>query len=86
MSVVQRLEVALARIASPDMEGKRAFTAVFAESARREAEAADRREASGQLLGPLDGRIVSVKALYDVAGTVTAAGSAILRPLRSARR
>ena len=86
MSVVQRLEVALARIASPDMEGKRAFTAVFAESARREAEAADRREASGQLLGPLDGRIVSVKALYDVAGTVTAAGSAILRGLPPAAR
>lgn len=84
MSAVQRLEAALARIASPDLEGKKAFTAVFADSACREAEAADRREASGQSLGPLDGRIVSVKALYDVAGTVTTAGSAVLRGRPSA--
>jgi len=86
MSAVQRLEAALARIASPDLEGKKAFTAVFTESARREAEAADRREASGQSLGPLDGRIISVKALYDVAGTVTTAGSAVLRGLPPAAK
>ncbi|MBN9499832.1 MAG: amidase [Alphaproteobacteria bacterium] len=86
MSAVQRLEAALARIASPDLEGKKAFTAVFTESARREAEAADRRETSGQSLGPLDGRIVSVKALYDVAGTVTTAGSAVLRGLPPAAK
>ena len=81
MSAVQRLEAALARIASPDLEGKKAFTAVFTE-----AEAADRRETSGQSLGPLDGRIVSVKALYDVAGTVTTAGSAVLRGLPPAAK
>jgi len=86
MSAVQRLEAALARIASPDLEGKKAFTAVFTESARREAEAADRRETSGQSLGHLDGRIVSVKALYDVAGTVTTAGSAVLRGLPPAAK
>lgn len=86
MSAVQRLEAALARIASPDLEGKKAFTVVLTESARREAEAADRREASGQSLGPLDGRIVSVKALYDVAGTVTTAGSAVLRGLPPAAK
>ncbi len=35
----------------------------------------------GATRGPLDGRLVSVKALFDVAGTVTSAGSAVLRRL-----
>lgn len=83
-SAVQRLEAALARIASPELEGAKAFTAIFEDSARREAEASDRRAAACRLLGPLDGRIVSVKALFDVAGTVTSAGSAVLRKLPAA--
>ncbi|MEH2560127.1 hypothetical protein V1286_007656 [Bradyrhizobium algeriense] len=78
-SAVARLEAALTRIRSPEAE--KAFTAVFAESARREAEAADRCAAAGATRGPLDGRIVSVKALFDVAGTVTSSGSAVLRRL-----
>ncbi|BBC03208.1 glutamyl-tRNA(Gln) amidotransferase subunit [Bradyrhizobium elkanii USDA 61] len=57
---------------------------MFEESARWEAEAADRRAATGRSRGPLDGRIVSVKALFDVAGTVTSSGSAVLRRLRPA--
>ena len=84
VTTAQRLEAALGRIAAPELEGAKVFTAVFAESARREAEAADRRAAAGRLLGPLDGCIVSVKALFDVAGTVTSAGSAALRRLPSA--
>ncbi|UWU75495.1 amidase family protein [Bradyrhizobium huanghuaihaiense] len=79
LSAVARLEVALARIHSP--QAKNVFTAVFADSARWEAEAADRRAATGSSRGPLDGRIVSVKALFDVAGTVTSSGSAVLRRL-----
>ena len=85
-SAVDRLEVALERIASPDLEGSKVFTTVFSDSARLAAEAADRRAAAGQSLGPLDGRIVSVKALFDVAGTVTTAGSAVLRHLPAAAR
>ncbi|WP_407112970.1 amidase family protein [Bradyrhizobium sp. LMG 9283] len=81
-SAVARLEAALARIHSP--EAKNVFTAVFADSARWEAEAADRRAAAGTPRGPLDGRIVSVKALFDVAGTVTSSGSAVLRRLAPA--
>lgn len=76
-SAVARLEAALTRAHAP--EAANAFTALFAESARSEAEAADRRAAAGTSRGPLDGRIVSVKALFDVAGTVTSAGSAVLR-------
>lgn len=78
-SAVARLEAALARIRSP--EAKNVFTTVFADSARWEAEAADRRAATGSSRGPLDGRIVSVKALFDVAGTVTSSGPAVLRRL-----
>ncbi|WP_025038740.1 amidase family protein [Bradyrhizobium sp. DOA9] len=78
-SAVARLETALARIRLP--EAQNVFTAVFADSARGEAEAADRRAAAGRPRGPLDGRIVSVKALFDIAGTVTSAGSAVLRTL-----
>src|SRR5690349_4433523 len=78
-SAMARLEAAIERIHSPEAEN--VFTAVFADSARWEAEAADRRAAAGASRGPLDGRIVSVKALFDVAGTVTSSGSAVLRRL-----
>jgi aspartyl-tRNA(Asn)/glutamyl-tRNA(Gln) amidotransferase subunit A len=78
---VERLERALARIHPPNAEPTKAFTAVFEASARREAEASDERAAAGVSYGPLDGRIVSVKSLFDVAGTTTSAGSAVLRGL-----
>lgn len=81
LSAVERLEVALDRIQSPDGEGSRAFTEVFAASARREAEASDQRVAAGSSRGPLDGGIISIKALFDVCGKVTSAGSALLRKL-----
>ncbi|WP_247800577.1 amidase family protein [Bradyrhizobium sp. 191] len=61
-SAANRLEAALAQIHSD--EAKNVFTVVFADSARWEAEAADRRAAAGTPRGPLDGRIVSVKALF----------------------
>ncbi|EKS42470.1 amidase family protein [Afipia clevelandensis] len=84
LSAVERLEVALSLIQSAGGNGGKAFTDVFAESARREAEASDRRAAAGQTRGPLDGRIVSIKDLFDVAGQVTGAGSAVLRQLAPA--
>ncbi len=73
-----RLEQALARIADPNGEGARACLTVYAEAARAAAEAADARAARGTSLGPLDGVIVSIKDLFDVAGEVTRAGSKIL--------
>lgn len=79
-----RLEAALAAIDAHGDQGRLAFTEVFTESAKREALAADKRAASGTLKSVLDGRIVSVKALFDVAGSVTHAGSAILRGLAPA--
>src|ERR1700757_5297092 len=73
-----RLEHALARIADPNGEGARACLTVYAEKARTAAEAADARAVGGRSLGPLDGVIVSIKDLFDVAGEPTRAGSKIL--------
>lgn len=75
----QRLEAALAAIEQAGEEGRRIFTRVYAEEARAAARAADERAALGRPLGPLDGRIVSVKDLLDVKGEPTTAGSALLR-------
>ena len=86
LSASDRLEAALARIADPERQGALVFTDVYADEARAAAAASDRRAAAGRSLGPLDGRIVSVKALFDVAGDTTAAGSAILRGRPAARR
>src|SRR6185295_12831985 len=77
-SVRDRLEQALARIADPKGEGARACLTVYADAARAAADAADARARSGISLGPLDGAIVSVKDLFDVAGEPTRAGSKIL--------
>ncbi len=72
-SVRERLEQRLARAAAP--EANHVFTRLLAESARREADAADARRAAGQSLGPLDGVIVSIKDLFDVEGLPTGAGA-----------
>jgi amidase len=53
-----------------------AVTVTFAEQARREAVEADARQASGAELGPLHGIPVTVKELYDVAGSPTTLGVA----------
>ncbi len=73
-----RLEQALARIADPNGEGRRACLTVYGDAARAAAAATDARAARGELLGPLDGAIVSIKDLFDVAGEPTRAGSKIL--------
>jgi aspartyl-tRNA(Asn)/glutamyl-tRNA(Gln) amidotransferase subunit A len=73
-----RLEQALARIADPNGEGARACLTVYADAARAAADAADARAARNASLGPLDGAIVSIKDLFDVAGEPTRAGSKIL--------
>jgi aspartyl-tRNA(Asn)/glutamyl-tRNA(Gln) amidotransferase subunit A len=73
-----RLEQALARIADPNGEGARACLTVYADPARAAADAADARAVSGAALGPLDGIIVTIKDLFDVAGEPTRAGSKIL--------
>jgi len=78
LSCRDRLEQALARIADPNGEGGRACLTVYAGPACAAADAADARAANGVSLGPLDGSIVSIKDLFDVAGEPTRAGSKIL--------
>lgn len=73
------LEKALTGINDPASDGRVTFTKVYAERARAEADAADMRAKSGVRLSPLDGWIISVKDLFDVAGETTTAGSSILR-------
>ena len=73
-----RLEQALARIADPKGEGARACLTVYADQARTAADTVDARAARGTPLGPLDGVIVSIKDLFEVAGEPTRAGSKIL--------
>lgn len=78
-SSVERTERALAAIEDAGDEGRRIFTRVYAATALQAARAADERAAAGITLGPLDGRIVSLKDLLDVAGEATTAGSLALQ-------
>jgi aspartyl-tRNA(Asn)/glutamyl-tRNA(Gln) amidotransferase subunit A len=74
----ERLESALERIKDAEGEGARTFLTLYADTARADADAADRRVRDGSSLGPLDGVIVSIKDLFDVAGEPTRAGSRVL--------
>jgi len=78
ISASERLNTALARIDDPQGEGARTCLTVYGEAARASAEAADARAKAGRSLGPLDGVIVTIKDLFDVAGEVTRAGSKVL--------
>ncbi|MFC4297334.1 amidase [Castellaniella hirudinis] len=76
---VDLTQAALARIADPQGEGARVFTAVWAEQALAAARASDALRAAGQARSPLDGLPVSIKDLFDVAGHVTKSGSKVRR-------
>src|SRR5258706_1988509 len=72
------VETALERIAAPAGEGARAFVKVYADSARADADQADRLRKAGILRSPVDGLPGSVKDPFDVGGDVTRAGSTLL--------
>jgi aspartyl-tRNA(Asn)/glutamyl-tRNA(Gln) amidotransferase subunit A len=78
ISTRERLDEALMRIDDLRGEGMRACLTVYREAARGAADAADARARTGISLGPLDGAIVTIKDLFDVAGEVTRAGSKVL--------
>ncbi|TGQ53288.1 amidase [Mesorhizobium sp. M1C.F.Ca.ET.193.01.1.1] len=73
-SVRDRLEIILSRLANR-AGGEKVYTKLYAEAARAAADAADARRKAGVNLGPLDGVIISIKDLFDVAGEPTRAGS-----------
>ena len=74
----ERLDEALAHIDDPKGEGARACLTVYRAAAQAAADASDKRGKLGISLGPLDGAIVTIKDLFDVAGEVTRAGSKLL--------
>ncbi|MFJ4887553.1 amidase [Streptomyces sp. NPDC088731] len=78
LSPVDLAQQVLARIRVADPEVG-AYTVVLEESVLDEAERAAKRIAQEGPRGPLDGVPVSVKDLFDVAGTPTWAGSSALR-------
>ena len=79
------VEDCLARIADPAGEGARAFVAVYADQARAGADAMDLLRRAGRLPSRLAGIPVSLKALFDVAGEPTHAGSRALDDAPPAR-
>ena len=68
-----RLEDILARLAARAGD-ECVFLKLYPEAARAAADASDARLMVGAPLGLLDGRIVSIKDLFDVAGETTTAG------------
>ncbi|TJW60466.1 MAG: amidase [Mesorhizobium sp.] len=84
-SVRDRLETILSRLANRAAE-ERVYTKLYAAAARAAADASDARRKAGVSLGPLDGRIVSIKDLFDVAGEPATAGSLILAATAPATR
>ena len=76
VGAVEVAEATLERIAGDTLN---CFTAVLRKRALADAAAADRARAAGTPPGPLAGVPFAVKNLFDVAGTVTLAGSRINR-------
>lgn len=79
------LEAILSRLAVR-ADDESVFVKLYPEAARAAADAADARRKAGVTLGPLDGAIVSIKDLFDVAGESTTAGSLLLATAAPALR
>jgi aspartyl-tRNA(Asn)/glutamyl-tRNA(Gln) amidotransferase subunit A len=72
------VESCLERAAATFGEGTRTFVHLFADGARAEADAIDRKRRAGIWTGALGGIPVSVKDLFDIRGLPTTAGSIVL--------
>ncbi|MDX8539608.1 amidase [Mesorhizobium abyssinicae] len=83
--VRDHLEILLSRLAAR-ASNESVFVRLYPEAARAAADASDARRKAGVTLGPLDGTIVSIKDLFDVAGEPTTAGSLMLRTAAPALR
>lgn len=75
------VESCLQAIADPSGEGTRTFTRVFSDTARSKAKDFDTHRTAGALAG----LPISVKALFDVAGQPTTAGSVVLAQAPAAK-
>jgi aspartyl-tRNA(Asn)/glutamyl-tRNA(Gln) amidotransferase subunit A len=83
LSPIAVTEAFLARIAAQNQQ-LHAYIAVYDDSARLAAEAADKAIRSGHAVGPLHGVPIALKDLIDLEGKVTTGGSAVWRERRSA--
>jgi aspartyl-tRNA(Asn)/glutamyl-tRNA(Gln) amidotransferase subunit A len=72
------VESCLERAAATSGEGTRTFVHLFADGARAEADAIDRKRRAGIWTGARGGIPVSVKDLFDIRGLPTTAGSIVL--------
>lgn len=86
LSAQSLAEAALVRATDAAGEGARVFTHQDAGWTLAQARASDALRAAGIVRSPLEGVPVSVKDLFDVAGQVTTAGSAVLRSHAPATR
>lgn len=84
LTSVDLVQAALSRIQNPEGQGSVAFTRIFADAARREAQASDRRRQAGRTLSLIDGLPISVKDLFDIEGYPTRAGSVVLSDAKPA--
>jgi aspartyl-tRNA(Asn)/glutamyl-tRNA(Gln) amidotransferase subunit A len=84
-TVRDKLETILARLDARSGD-ERVFLRIYKDAARCAADAADARKKAGLSHGPLDGAIVSIKDLFDVAGEPTTAGSVVLRDAPPAQK
>lgn len=75
----------LDRILNPAGEGARAFTMIDPDRSFAQARLIDEARARGDALSPLAGIPVSIKALFDIEGKVTTAGSRLLADAVPAR-
>src|SRR5262249_31642929 len=75
---VALVEKALDTAQSPQGEGARTFIRLDRDRILAQARASDALRSAGMVPSPLAGLPVTVKDLFDVAGEVTAAGSAVL--------
>jgi aspartyl-tRNA(Asn)/glutamyl-tRNA(Gln) amidotransferase subunit A len=84
-TIRDKLETILERLAGRAAD-ERVFVRLYEDAARAAADAADARQRAGVSLSPLDGTIISIKDLFDVAGETTLAGSVALRDRPPATR
>ena len=77
-SSLETLMRCLARARDPNGEGSRVYTRLYVESAEAAARASDARRLSERRLSSIDGMVISIKDLFDVAGEPTMAGSLAL--------
>ena len=77
-SARELLETCLLAARDPEGEGARVFTELYPEAASRAAEISDQRRACGNGRA-LEGRPISIKDLFDIRGSVTRAGSIVLK-------